>query len=100
MSFSEEEIEEFKAEALELLDVAEKSLLALDGGAAFQSTFDNVFRSFHNLKGASGMMELLDLQAHTHGLENILMPFKTKTSMPKNYVSFFLRGIDGAPESS
>ena len=29
MSFSEQELEEFKAEALELLEVAEKSLLFL-----------------------------------------------------------------------
>lgn len=96
MSFSEEELEEFRAEARDLLDVAEKSLLAIDSGAPFKLTFDAVFRSFHNLKGASGMMELVQLQAHTHELENLLMQFKESTTIPKPYVTLFLNGIDGA----
>ena len=96
MSFSQEEIEEFKAEALDLLDTAEKSLLALDGGADFRPMFDAIFRSFHNLKGASGMMELNLLQAHTHELENVLMKYKETTSIPKEVISFFLQGVDVA----
>ena len=96
MSFSAEEIEEFKTEALELLDTAEKSLLALDQGAEFQSAFDAVFRGFHNLKGGTGMMELHKLQAHTHELENILMGLKAGPIIPKEYISLFLRGIDAA----
>lgn len=96
MSFSAQEIEEFKAEALELLDVAEKSLLSLDKGAEFRPSFDAIFRGFHNLKGAAGMMELRPLQAHTHELENILMGFKNENSIPKEYVDLFLRGIDTA----
>lgn len=96
MSFSDQEIEEFKTEARELLDVAESSLLDLDKGSDFKKTYDATFRSFHNLKGASGMMEMLALQAHTHELENVLMPFKDQPSMGKNYVSYFLNGIDAA----
>ncbi len=96
MSISNEELEEFKTESLELLEVAEKSLLSLDQGAEFKTAFDAIFRGFHNLKGASGMMDMQELQSHTHQLENILMPFKDKSSMPKSYISFFLRGIDAA----
>jgi len=96
MSFSDQEIEEFKAEAVELLDVAEKSLLALDLGSSFKQTYDAVFRSFHNLKGAAGMMEMHRLQAHTHELESVLMPFKDLDDMPKNYISYFLNGIDAS----
>lgn len=96
MSFSEQELEEFKAEAMDLLDTAEKSLLEIDGGAPFKTTFDSVFRSLHNLKGASGMMELLELQSHVHELETIFMSFKEKPSIPKDYVNLFLRGIDAA----
>lgn len=96
MSFSEAEIEEFKTEALELLEVAEKSLLELDRGAVFRCTFDAVFRGFHNLKGGAGMMELHELQRHTHELESILMRFKDNDSMPAKYVDLFLRGIDTA----
>jgi two-component system chemotaxis sensor kinase CheA len=96
MSFSDQEIEEFKTEAVELLDVAEKSLLALDLGSSFKQTYDAVFRSFHNLKGAAGMMEMHRLQAHTHELESVLMPFKDLDGMPKNYISYFLNGIDAS----
>lgn len=96
-SFSEQEIEEFKAEAMELLDVAEKSLLALDQGSGeFKPAYDAVFRGFHNLKGASAMMELTRLAEHTHELENILIGFKGATSIPKAHISLFLRGIDAA----
>lgn len=96
MSFSEQEFEEFKVEALELLELAESSLLQLDKGADFRTTFDAVFRGFHNLKGAAGMMELVELQRHTHELESILMSFKDSNGIPQEYVSMFLLGIDGA----
>lgn len=43
MSFSDQEIEEFKTEARELLDVAESSLLALDKGSDFKQTYDATF---------------------------------------------------------
>ncbi|MGE3610979.1 MAG: chemotaxis protein CheW [Bacteriovoracaceae bacterium] len=95
-SFSQEEIEEFKVEAQELMDLSEKSLLALDQGGDFKTCFDSIFRGFHNLKGGAGMMEFLELQSHTHELETIFMSFKEKTSIPKNYINFFLRGIDAA----
>lgn len=96
MSFSDQEMQEFKAEAMDLLETAEKSLLTLDQGGQFQSVFAVIFRAFHNLKGASGMMELTSLQAHTHELETILMRFKDSTSFTKEYINFFLGGIDAA----
>ena len=95
-SFTEQEIAEFKAEAMDLLDVAEKSLLSLDQGTDFKKAYDAVFRGFHNLKGAAGVMELTRLQEHTHELENLLIQFKKASSMPKSYVDLFLRGIDAA----
>ncbi|MGZ3768338.1 MAG: chemotaxis protein CheW [Bdellovibrio sp.] len=95
MSFSEQEIEEFKAEALELLELAEKSLLGVDqGDTDYRKSFDAAFRCFHSLKGASGMMDLVDLQHHMHELENVLVKFKDSDSIPREYISFFLKGID------
>jgi two-component system chemotaxis sensor kinase CheA len=99
MSFNDQEYAEFKIEAIELLEVAEKSLLTLSEDEThenYKQLFDTIFRSFHNLKGAAGMMELLDLQAHTHGLENMLMTFKEKNRIPESHINFFLRGIDAA----
>lgn len=96
MSLSDEEFTEFKQEALELLEGAESSLLVLDKNPEqfIKITFDAVFRAFHSLKGAAGMMELTRIQGHTHELETILMAFKGKTELPQEYVSLFLRGID------
>jgi two-component system chemotaxis sensor kinase CheA len=91
---SSEELQEFKTEALELLETAEASLLKLDEGAAFEPEYNAIFRTFHNLKGAAGMMEFIPLQTHMHTLENILTNLKVTGSIPKDYIDLFLRGID------
>ena len=96
MSFTPEEVNEFKAEAFELLEGAERSLFELEAGAAFEPAFDAVFRAFHNLKGASGIMELFRLQEHVHALETLLMKYKSGTGIPSETISLFLRGIDAA----
>ena len=96
MSFQQEDINEFKIEALEFLDIAEKSLLSLDKGEDFSKAYDIIFRSFHNLKGGAGMMEMLDLQKHIHELETAFVDFKTRKDMKKSEIDFFLTGIDTA----
>jgi CheY-like chemotaxis protein/HPt (histidine-containing phosphotransfer) domain-containing protein len=96
MSFSEEEVKEFKMEAEELLDNAEKSLLAIDQGAPFKTHYDAVFRAFHSIKGAAGMMELVALQTHMHHLENILTQEQKQSELRKELIDLFLRGIDAA----
>lgn len=97
MSMSAEELEEFKAEAHELLDIAEKSLLSFDEGAVdYSSCYNAIFRSLHNLKGGAGMMELEALRDHTHKLETIFTQFQNKTEIPAEYQDFFLKGVDAA----
>ena len=75
MSFSKEDLEEFKLEANEILEIAEKSLFKIESGVDFKSSFDAVFRALHNLKGAAGMMELTSLQNHVHEIETIFIKF-------------------------
>ena len=89
MSLTESEIEEFRIEALELLESAEKSLLEIGDTSDYKKVFDTVFRCFHNLKGGASVMELEELQAHTHKLEDILMSFKEQAAIPMNCVSLF-----------
>lgn len=96
MSFTQEDINEFKAEALEFLDSAEKSLLSLDTGNDFLKVYDVIFRCFHNLKGGAGMMELVDLQNHIHELETDFTSLKAIGQINKNQTNFFLKGIDAA----
>ena len=90
---------DFKTEVLELLDAAEKALLEFEQmpeGTSSKAHYDEVFRAYHNIKGAAGMMEILDLQHHVHQLENILMQTKDDSSIPKKWIGWFLKGNDVA----
>lgn len=92
-----EELEEFKTEILENLERAEQALLVFDGlpdGQASPSHYDEVFRTYHNIKGAAGMLEWNELQHHVHQLENVLMQTKGSSSIPKRLVNWFLNGND------
>lgn len=94
-----DELEEFKTEILETLDRAEDALLAFDQLPENQSSaplYDEVFRSYHNIKGAAGMLEWEELQHHVHQLENVLMQSKSTLSIPKTHISWFLKGNDAA----
>lgn len=96
MSFQEDELSEFRTEAVELLETAEASLLALEQGEDFKVQFDIIFRVFHNLKGACGMMGLVELGAHMHNLENILNSTRDDSKVNKDQMDTFLKGIDQA----
>lgn len=84
----------FMLEATELLDEAEDALLEFDNGGDFQESYNKVFRSFHSLKGASGMFGLDVLQEHLHKLETLLDG--VENDFPKGSVDYFLGGIDQA----
>lgn len=94
MSFFQEEIEEFRTEASELLDQAETSLLNIENGDAFSLNYDAIFRAFHSVKGASGMMEMAELQSLMHNLENHFQSLKPIGKMTRAQASYFLKGLD------
>lgn len=92
-----DEFEEFKVEILETLERAEQALLGFDqlpDNQPSSALYDEVFRAYHNIKGAAGMMEWNELQHHVHQLENILMQSKETASIPKHLISWFLKGND------
>lgn len=92
-----DELEEFKTEILETLDKAEEALLAFEQLPENQSSstlYDEVFRAYHNIKGAAGMLEWEELQHHVHQLENVLMQTKATLSIPKAHISWLLKGND------
>lgn len=93
---NEEDLKEFRQEGSELLEAAEKALLSLEDGANYQTQYNAIFRAFHNLKGAAGMMEMLDLQAHTHVLETELVSLKDSSSLSSDQIDYFLKGVDKA----
>lgn len=93
---NEDDLKEFRQEGAELLDAAEKALLSLEDGADYKTQYNAIFRAFHNLKGAAGMMEMLDLQAHTHILETELVSLKENSSLSSDQIDYFLKGVDRA----
>lgn len=95
-NFTEDERLEFKQEAAELLDGAERSLLAVDRGEASEEHYGAIFRACHSIKGAAGMMELSDLQRHLHQLETLLTDCKENGTLSRACIELFLRGIDAA----
>lgn len=87
-------LEEFSVEALELLSEAEDSLLILESDATDDQAYNSVFRAFHSLKGAAGMMELSEVQKHMHLTEDLFESFKNNRSDLKDKIDFFLQAVD------
>jgi CheY-like chemotaxis protein/HPt (histidine-containing phosphotransfer) domain-containing protein len=96
VDFTEDEINEFKFDALEMFDGAERDLLALDRGGDFKVTYDSLFRVFHSLKGAAGMMALVALQEHLHRLESLLVQCKANAGVLLPNINFFLDAVDAS----
>ncbi len=63
---------EFRTEALDHLHQIESSLLALDVEPQNRDALDQLFRSFHTLKGMSGFLRLGPMHALTHEVESLL----------------------------
>lgn len=93
---SEDDLKEFRQEGAELLEAAEKALLSLEDEGHYKTQYNAIFRAFHNLKGAAGMMEMLQLQGHTHILETELVSLKDAENLSAEQVDYFLKGVDVA----
>lgn len=87
-------LEEFSIEAYELLSEAEDSLLVLESDSSDENAYNSVFRSFHSLKGAAGMMEISNVQKHMHLTEDLFESYKTNRDELKSNIDFFLEAID------
>lgn len=96
MEISSEDLEEFTNEALELLSLAESALMAIEDGAEFISKYDCIFRSFHSIKGASGMLDLKYLNSHMHQIEDHFSKLKNRTELSQSQCTYFLGAIDSA----
>lgn len=65
-------LKSFVAEVTEHLDTAEEKLLTLEKEPDRAEALDAVFRSFHNIKGAAGFLELRPFVAVAHAAEDLL----------------------------
>jgi two-component system chemotaxis sensor kinase CheA len=63
---------EFHAEAVDHLSQVESSLLILDEAPEDKDALDQLFRSFHTIKGVSGFLHLTPMHTLTHEVESLL----------------------------
>lgn len=63
---------EFRSEARDHLAVAEAAILSLEIQPDNPESINAVFRAFHAIKGASGMLRLTHIHALAHELESLL----------------------------
>ena len=68
----DEDVKEFLIEGYEHLNQIEGDLLALEQSNSSPEVMNRIYRSLHTIKGNSGFLGLENLQAVTHGGENLL----------------------------
>ena len=95
---SSDDLNDFLAEASELLDDAETHLLALDREEPLNAHYAPIFRAFHSLKGAAGMLEFTGLQSHLHKLETELQKVKDRDRLSRTECTYFMKGLDRSRE--
>jgi two-component system chemotaxis sensor kinase CheA len=93
-----EGLQVFSDEAEDLLLVAEKALLGLDDLSNKAETAEGVndlFRTFHTIKGAAGLFALDSVVEFTHVVESVLGDIRDGTlPLDKELVSLFLLSRD------
>lgn len=74
-AFSEEDIpllHDFTAESSEHIETSEKALLDLEQDPGNEEVLNQIFRSFHTIKGMAGFLNLNAIQTLAHAAENLL----------------------------
>jgi two-component system chemotaxis sensor kinase CheA len=71
-------IDQFLQEARELIEQATGDLLALEARPDDPERIDGVFRAFHTLKGAAGIVEFDAMGRALHAVESALAGFRSK----------------------
>lgn len=72
MTENAELLTEFHAEAIDHLSQIESSLLILDEEPDDRDALNQIFRSFHTIKGVSGFLHLTPMHTLTHEVESLL----------------------------
>ena len=81
----------FFAEAADLLDAMEASLLRLESDNQDRETLNELFRAVHTIKGSAGIFGLDDIVSFTHRVENLLdMARDGKLLLESNLLSLLL----------
>lgn len=91
----DEGLQIFAEEAEDLLQQAEEALLVLDENLSDDDAINELFRSFHTVKGGAGLFGLDTIVEFTHIAEGLLSLIRDKTiPLDEPLVSLFLKSRD------
>ena len=90
-----EMLPDFISDANSILTIIENDLLDLEETGQDSEKINAVFRSFHTLKGESGLLGLMDLSSLTHVAENILEKLRSNIlAIDGDIITALLKVID------
>ncbi|MGE5468401.1 MAG: chemotaxis protein CheA [Ignavibacteria bacterium] len=85
----------FAIEAREQLEALEDGLMQIEQGDRDPETINAVFRAAHTIKGASGVVEAVQIEKFTHVLENVLDRLRNgEIEATGEMISALLKGCD------
>jgi len=85
----------FIQEAREQLEAMEAGLLQMEQGDRDPETINAVFRAAHTIKGASGVVEIRQIEKFTHVLENVLDRLRNnEIEVSGDLITAVLKGCD------
>lgn len=91
--------ESFVVETKETLEKLDLDLVQLEGTPEDADLLNEIFRSFHTVKGTSGFLGLVKMQALTHRLEDILNKLrKGEAILSSSIMDGILSGYDSLGE--
>lgn len=91
--------ESFVVETKETLEKLDLDLVQLESTPEDSDLLNEIFRSFHTVKGTSGFLGLVKMQALTHRLEDILNKLrKGEAKLSTNIMDGVLNGYDSLGE--
>ncbi|MBN1396156.1 MAG: chemotaxis protein CheW [Pirellulales bacterium] len=85
-------VEEFVVESRDHLVDIESQLLAIEAGGANidDELVNTVFRAVHSIKGTAGFLQLSNIQALSHEMENVLNMIRNRQLVPRPDVTTVL----------
>ena len=86
-------LEIFRRESNERLDDVVETLSAIRAGRAGPEASETLFREIHTIKGAAGMLELVDVHAISHAVEQALVRVRARPQFPVELVDPLLAAI-------
>lgn len=83
----------FRVEARELLEGLSAGVLAVEAGGG-PDAVGRVLRLTHTLKGAARAVRHLDIANDSHGIEEILAPWRAGGVVPSDQIALLFAGVD------